>query len=402
MDINELKSAIEEIDKYYTENPFNDSSWTLPEIFSRQWHENFISSWLAYLFNPSRNGLGTFPLEKLFEAYDGGEHLKNLLEAYDEGKHALEDFDIEVEREESFSKGKAKKRRIDILIYVKKSDKLIQIIGIENKLRTGEGYKQTEEYFDSLKQIAEEAFNKKPVCIYLHPEQNPPGISKHEGFEAITYRTLVEKLKTIPTEIKRDARKSFYLEEFIMYAEEFLMVNAISNNEIVEIYRKHKKTLENAKEAYDSYARRFDEGFLRDVIERAFPSDADEYSFNFGPNKCPWWWQIFKPEWHKWGIYVFHYEIWKEGNGFLYELRGQEVNLCVQLEPKNTVAKKWFKEYSAFYAQNESKVDLVECKMIKFNADKYNEMVEAFADYIGKHKHFGDRMDEFINKYESE
>ena len=190
-----LRSAIKEIVHYYELNPYHSPMYTLPEIFSREYHENFISDWLAYLLDPEKNGFGWEPLITLCNEWE-----IDISDA----------TTAEIKREKVFGE----EGRIDLYIEIR-SDINLLLIGIENKINAKEGDNQTEGYHERLIKIKKENEFKYLLPIYLAREENPN--AKSVGFKNISYSKLKELFETIPFSLRREQRKSFYFYEFILY-----------------------------------------------------------------------------------------------------------------------------------------------------------------------------------------
>lgn len=109
---------------------------------------------MAYILDPSQNGIGLEPLIRLIEKYSekGANILQNL---------TLNN--IKVIREYSFSNN----RRIDILIKTGKEF----IIAIENKIFAMESENQTVDY---AKHIYDEFPDYECVLLFLTPEGTKP------------------------------------------------------------------------------------------------------------------------------------------------------------------------------------------------------------------------------------
>ena len=145
-----MERLIRELEEIYRLTP-EPSILTLPEIFGKQDQEVFATYWLAYLLNPQINGFGVGPLNALLRCIDANQ--------------VSEEDEIIIEREYTFENNG---RRIDLLITTQE-----YLIGIENKLFSGEGDNQTESYWDGMTKIRDSRFRGKIVIgIYLKPEAN--------------------------------------------------------------------------------------------------------------------------------------------------------------------------------------------------------------------------------------
>ncbi|NLT08772.1 MAG: PD-(D/E)XK nuclease family protein [Ruminococcus sp.] len=161
---------------------------TIPEVFGIQYKEVYITKWLAYLLRQK----------------DFGWKILNALS----GSDIVEENDIKnVYTEYVFKNG----RRIDVLIDSKNF-----LIGIENKIWSGEQENQTSDYKESMENLAP---NKECIGIYLHPEQN---ITKSVFFDNVTYTQLYNKLDEIDLLKYPNSFKKIMLEQFMLYIKECL------------------------------------------------------------------------------------------------------------------------------------------------------------------------------------
>jgi hypothetical protein len=164
--------------------PTSDIIYTWPDILGRRFKENSISAWLAFLLNPNKNGFDVQPLNAMLSLIKSADYF------IENGE------DIEVETEYTFEGG----RRIDIFITTEQF-----VIGIENKIFSGEGEDQTSDYWNSINEIYK-ATKKIPVCLFLTPQGSIP--PKDKNFTHITFFQLCEVFKSIPYDYRRDSRKN--------------------------------------------------------------------------------------------------------------------------------------------------------------------------------------------------
>lgn len=137
------------------------------------------SDMLAWLFNPYENHDFNDKAVKglLMQLSENDAEYINLL---------LQDYsDLEVYREYTIDNG----RRIDILLE-SRNNKVIIII--ENKIRSGEGDNQLEDY----KKYIDEKYNDyNRIFLYLTPEKERK--EKYKGYIHITYNTIYKILNNI-------------------------------------------------------------------------------------------------------------------------------------------------------------------------------------------------------------
>ncbi len=141
--------------------------------------ETVHSDMLAWLFNPYENhNLNDKAVKGLLMQLSekDAEYINLLLQDYS---------DLEVYREYTIDNG----RRIDILLE-SRNNKVIIII--ENKIRSGEGDNQLEDY----KKYIDEKYNDyNRIFLYLTPEKERK--EKYKGYIHITYNTIYKILNNI-------------------------------------------------------------------------------------------------------------------------------------------------------------------------------------------------------------
>ena len=141
---------------------------TVPEIFNKQWGENFISDYLAYVLDPNLNGVGYVFINEL----------ASLIEK--ETVICSDKSEVIINREKVLDDG-----RIDFLIEI---DKEI-IIAIENKTISKEIGGQTTYYYN---RIIEKYPKKdyKHYFIFLNPNGEKAECNE---FITITYSDIFNK-----------------------------------------------------------------------------------------------------------------------------------------------------------------------------------------------------------------
>lgn len=184
---------------------------TMVNILGIEAKEVYITKWFAHILDPN--------------TFNDPSILKNMLEIYNEKlsseeKIEVHDFsNIEVNTEFSFPD----KGNIDILITMDEC-----IIGIENKIHSGLGTNQLKRYSAALENYKatkdKESKNKEKtlsiVKILLTPESNKA--KTEAGFIKITYEEIADKLNRHIMKCKENNRASLYLEDFVIYINEYL------------------------------------------------------------------------------------------------------------------------------------------------------------------------------------
>ena len=99
------------------------------------------------------------------------------------------------------------------------------MIGIENKIWSGEQENQTSDYEESLQKIKTDTGGIEQYCgIYLHPEQNG---TKSEFFQNATYTQLYNELKKIHLSEYPDPFEKMMFDQFMLYVKECLYMKKI-------------------------------------------------------------------------------------------------------------------------------------------------------------------------------
>lgn len=223
----EVDEKFEEFLKEIRETEFKNDAKTIPEVFGIQYKEVYITKWIAYLLRQSY----------------GFEILNALLSASNRDIIINKDEIKKVYTEYVFNTG----RRIDILI-----DTDNYLIGIENKIWSGEQENQTEDYKNSMEKIATDKGKKHPpIGIYLHPEQNQ---SESNSFENVTYTQLYDKIEAINIS-DPEPFEWMMLKQFKMYVKEYLYMSIgefpkITQNTIR--YAKNIGLIQNLQSEYDN------------------------------------------------------------------------------------------------------------------------------------------------------
>jgi hypothetical protein len=310
-----LKNSMKTVNKILKYLPDNNKKIkTIPQIFNKTYDENFISDFLAYVLDPLQNGIGIEPLIKLIEDYNksGVNILKNL--------RLMDKLNIKISREYTFPSG----RRIDILINI--NDELI--IGIENKIFSGELDSQTEDYGNSI-------YNNFPECEYVLLFLTPKGVKpKSDMFFSISYKQLISKLSKAKFDYRDDIRKKIIFDEFILHVEEYMMSKKSKNiSEQTRLFLEYRETIEKL----DQYFKQdsimvFEEfeGILKSIFE------GTEWNFNIKQDRG--WHAVYKDSWNIEGLYI-HHEFWISNENiltkpilhYLIEIEGKHKDLFLSL-----------------------------------------------------------------------
>ncbi|MCH4890287.1 hypothetical protein EZV73_22080 [Acidaminobacter sp. JC074] len=274
MDYNEIEVKLQSlIVDYICLPPKQDQIITIPRIFNKVYNENFISDYLAYIFNPKINGIGTKPLQVLVDYFMPTYEINNTK--------------IEVMREYVFNSG----RRIDLLIIL---DELI--VALEHKVWSDESENQTISYSSSLDKLYPE---KDILKIFLSPSGK---VAQSEKFIAMSYETLVSLLKSVDTDDMETMRQRVLFEELILHIEEYFMTKGF--NEVTEqtrLYLKNKDLIEELQSAFITDAVNT---FI--IFEERIRNYFEPYKFevNFSPKRG--YQQLYKNHWNDESLFIHH------------------------------------------------------------------------------------------------
>lgn len=275
---------IEELKKIkYSERKFDFFDIISPK-------ETLISSWLAFLFNPNLNGIGDLTIKKLLESL-------NLNDEYDIDTMNFENTYTE------------KPDRIDILIEY---DKLL--IVIENKIDSYEHNNQTERYFKFIEE--EKKDNKEVIYIYLKPNYNKSLPTKiydknNNGFRVLTYKELLNSLKTINESDYEEKDKYKYLKEFLISGERFMKNEEIEYTDSIKFYIENETILNQLNSEYTELNKKINTKLRFDILSylknlnNKYETDMDENSTARASNYI----QYYLPNWKNENRKGIHFEI---------------------------------------------------------------------------------------------
>ncbi len=195
---------------------------TIPEVFGIQYKEVYITKWIAYLLRQSF----------------GYKILNVLLKTAKSKINVSENEVIEVHTEYVFNP----KRRIDILIFTKN-----HLIGIENKIWSGEQENQTKEYLECMRKLKSDEYVEG---IYLHPEGNQ---SESNHFKNVTYTELYDALSRINIPDYPASFEKMMFDQFMTYVKECLYMEKGKFPvipESVQLYAQNSELIKTIESAY--------------------------------------------------------------------------------------------------------------------------------------------------------
>ncbi|MGI6726624.1 MAG: PD-(D/E)XK nuclease family protein [Christensenellales bacterium] len=366
-----LKNIMLSLKENYVEEG-NDLPLTLPKVFSKEGQENFVTCWLAYLLDPKINGFGIEPLNALLRCINV--------------EQAIDEEEVVVEKEYTFSEyGK----RIDILITT--SD---FIIGIENKLYSGESGEQTKVYWKGMENLLkkDQHNNKSCLGIYLKPESNTSS-KKSNDFKTVTYTDFYNELRSIEHDHCRDHRKNFFFYEFLLYVEEKLMSKSETGfqepSKDVKLYKENEELLRKIAQKHSKYNEKLGV-WLVEYIKKVSSSFPNNRILDAKPPKSHYW-QIVEEN-CDWDEDTFHFELrWNNTKSISALTEDDSVQLCVHLEKRRSQLKTVFKEHRKsipyakdikvnFSNEEESKKSVAEIVKL-LNSDEFKSYSKIANDY---------------------
>ena len=207
------------------------------ELLGGEDKETLYTQLLAFLLDPSaEHGWKDMVLLALIEALPMDEGKRDLWTRRVEGS-ARGGKKYSVQPETGIEKG-----QIDLLIESHKKDSEKWCIGIENKLHSGEGWKQLQRYAESLRKDGVEFLG-----IYLNLREEKEDLGEDRGnFVAVKYESFLKEVKEqIGFVSETPRRHKLYLDEFIRgierqspledtHFEEFYLENKNVIDELVE------------------------------------------------------------------------------------------------------------------------------------------------------------------------
>ncbi len=237
-----------------------DSGITVLDILNKShYDENFISDWLAFIFNPEINGMGNKPICSLINSLDisksnvqnedikigWSNDIKEFKDTVNEQKF------IGIEREKVIDDNK----RIDVLIKYSNT-----WIIIENKINSKENGTQTRNYYRYImkkkKETEKELTSGKinVIFIYLKPNYNKSEPSD-ENFIPLTYSQLFMQICKINEHDynEKEMYKYKYLEELERMMKNYMKEEEFDlSNIAIKTYINYSKEIASIEEQYSN------------------------------------------------------------------------------------------------------------------------------------------------------
>lgn len=252
--------SIEELIENLKKIDIKGSEITVLDILNKShYDENFISDWLAFIFNPEINGMGNKPICSLINSLDisksnvqnedikigWSNDIKEFKDTVNEQKF------IGIEREKVIDDNK----RIDVLIKYSNT-----WIIIENKINSKENGTQTRNYYRYImkkkKETEKELTSGKinVIFIYLKPNYNKSEPSD-ENFIPLTYSQLFMQICKINEHDynEKEMYKYKYLEELERMMKNYMKEEEFDlNNIAIKTYINYSKEIASIEEQYSN------------------------------------------------------------------------------------------------------------------------------------------------------
>lgn len=270
--------------------------------------EVIVSEWLSFIFNPSINGVGNKPVEKLLESV-------NVSKDLNEFEFISTDTEVTTDTNQ----------RMDIVI--KYSGLWIVI---ENKVESHENGYQTEAYYKYMESIKD---SNDVIYVYLKPNYNI-SIPKQSKFIVLTYNKLISKLKEISEFDYKEKDKYKYLKEFLISGDRFMRNEELEFNSAVLFYINNKDKMKQIEQEYKEQNKRLHEKIRYDVLNiinekrKVYITDDDR-----GTNPRTYI-QFYKEGWKNKNHNGAHFELLFHTDQLLYDKINCDV--VVHLEGKVT------------------------------------------------------------------
>jgi len=313
---------------------------TIPEIFEKENNENFISTYLAYILNPTKNGIGRYPLESIINYF---------IPEFDTS--ILNWGEVEIYREVQLDENS----RIDITILFPGE----LFIGIENKIRSTEHFQQTIRYSDKIATIHKKC---TILCILLNQTGDNP---QSPNFKTLTYKQLYNLLSDIKIDFMKNLKKGVIFHDFLTYIKEVLLTmnDKFELSKKTELYIKSLDLFKDLRESFKEEEQKIIY-LTRDMSENIF---GNNFSYDWRKN----YQQIYKQSWIQNKLFV-HYEFWITGDS-LFDSKKIQFMIDVEGNLKNIFFdnfEKFYPKYANFIAQ----------KSIVYRP-KHRKVALAFKEY---------------------
>lgn len=330
--------SIEELIENLKKIDIKGSEITVLDILNKShYDENFISDWLAFIFNPEINGIGNKPICSLINSLDisksnvqnedikigWSNDIKEFKDTVNEQKF------IDIEREKVIDDNK----RIDVLIKYSNT-----WIIIENKINSKENGTQTRNYYRYImkkkKETEKELTSGKinVIFIYLKPNYNKSEPSD-ENFIPLTYSQLFMQICKINEHDynEKEMYKYKYLEELERMMKNYMKEEEFDlSNIAIKTYINYSKEIASIEEQYSNNNKILVQKIVTE-IENLFNKD-NRYEINKKNNDTLI--QIGKATWkneNKNGLFNgIHYEVSLKNNILGFE--NVELSIALHIE----------------------------------------------------------------------
>ena len=265
--------------------------------------EVLVSEWLAFLLNPSINGVGNLTIQKLLDSVQIDKNIE---------EYSFISTNTEVSTD--------KNQRMDIVI---KYDRLW--IVIENKIESLENGNQTEEYYNYIESTKED---NEVIYIYLKPNYNS-SVPKEKEFIILTYNQLINKLKEISEFDYKEKEKYKYLKEFILSGGRFMNNEEFEVSDSLLFYINNIEKFESIQQEYKTSNRNMLTMISNRIVD-ALNENIEKYQYTKNTNTFI---QFYKENWNNKNHQGIHFEWYFTTNNVI----GKEMDSIVVLHIESNI-----------------------------------------------------------------
>lgn len=281
-----MADALKNVARIFPLLPDQHRPDTVPAIFGRTYDENFLSSYLAYAIDPSRNGIGSEPLRCLLR-----------LAHADPESAVLENVTITRE----FDLGQY--GRIDLLIQFGNG----VVLGLENKVLAPEGGGQTTSYVEGFAHLYPDY---EKYFLYLTRQSQKASSRK---FVPLSYQQLLDEFSAIRYDWPANLKKSVLWEDFLEHVRAYIAMGEgmMELSEKAKLYIENHQLIQDLTKTFNREAEAFFT-YFQNVL--AAELSTDEWTMVFYGSRT--YQQIYRPSWSMPELWV-HYEYFMSPNVLL-------------------------------------------------------------------------------------
>jgi hypothetical protein len=276
--LDSYRNALTELSRQYAQaQSIPPKPLTIPAIFGRSHHENFISDYLAFILDPTKNGIGTAPLAQFLELCGLDPDVVSLNE-------------VTIHREYIVGSG-----RIDLLLEWEET----QVVGIENKIYAVEGEGQTKYYACEIPRLFEDT-----PCHFVYLTRDGHKADSRK-FRPISYADLLSALRQVVVAPNTGARQLVLWYDFLEHLEVYIIMSDPDHFEFsdkAKLYLKHLDMLRDLRTTFKN-----EWSMVIDYLEKQVYVHLDGGPWQTNFNRTREWHQVTKPTWIASQLLVSYY-----------------------------------------------------------------------------------------------